>query len=54
MLGFVIGVAAVITIVALGSDARETIADSVEAAGTNLGNGVCTGSRAEGRRDGSD
>ena len=32
----IIGVAAVITIVALGSGASESIEDSVEAAGTNL------------------
>jgi len=36
MLGLIIGVAAVITIVALGSGAHELIEEDVEAAGTNL------------------
>jgi putative ABC transport system permease protein len=36
ILGLVIGVAAVITIVALGQGAREMIEDQVESAGTNL------------------
>ena len=35
-LGMTIGVAAVITMVALGSGAQETVADEVRSAGTNL------------------
>ena len=36
MLGMMIGVAAVITMVALGTGAQETVSDDVQSAGTNL------------------
>src|ERR1700733_15047646 len=36
MLGIMIGVAAVITMVALGTGAKETVAQDVSSAGTNL------------------
>src|SRR4051794_41911275 len=38
-LGMTIGVAAVITMVALGHGAQETVADDVRSAGTNVGRG---------------